>query len=265
MDDVARFNRERWEALVKARAVFTRPTAGLTEEAAHAYLDPEGLLPHPLTGMRVLCLAGGGGQQSVAFAVLGADVTVFDLSEGQLRRDREAAALHSVAVTTMAGDMRDLSALPPATFAIVWQPYSLNFVPDAPRVFGQVARVIRPGGVYHVMSANPFVAGIGTRDWTGAGYLLRHRYADGAEVRYDDEEWVYDRAAAAAPILGPREYRHTLATLVNGLSETGFVIRKLVETVTTEDDPPPGTWAHLQSVVPPWLTWWTVYRPEVWR
>ena len=35
----------------------------------------------------VLCLACGGGQQSVALALLNANVTVFDLSEGQLDRD----------------------------------------------------------------------------------------------------------------------------------------------------------------------------------
>ena len=42
--------------------------------------------------MDVLCLAAGGGQQSVAFALLGANVTVFDLSETQLEHDRLAAA-----------------------------------------------------------------------------------------------------------------------------------------------------------------------------
>ena len=42
-------------------------------------------------GDRVLCLAGGGGQQSVIYSLLGADVTVFDLTPEQLDRDRAAA------------------------------------------------------------------------------------------------------------------------------------------------------------------------------
>ena len=262
MDDIARYNRERWGELVRAGAVFTRPKLALIAESARAYLDPDGLLDDPVGG-RVLCLAGGGGQQSVAFGLLGAEVTVFDLSPDQLRRDREAAAHYGVNVATIEGDMRDLSSLAAASFDIVWHPYSLNFVPDVRQVFRQVARVIRPDGLYHVMSANPFAAGITTGEWTGAGYLLRRPYTDGAEVQYPDEAWVYDRDAAGAPIPEPREYLHTLGTLVNGLAEAGFVIIRLTEATTTVQDPDPGTWEHLQSVVPPWLTWWTRYRPDM--
>ena len=57
---------------------------------------------------------------------------------------------------------------------IVHQPYSLNFVPEADVVFGEVARVLRPGGRYYLHCANPFFSGIGTRDWNGEGYTLRH-------------------------------------------------------------------------------------------
>ncbi|HEY8885600.1 MAG TPA: hypothetical protein VIO35_09835 [Chloroflexota bacterium] len=66
MDEVARYNRERWDALVAADALFTRPYLNLTPETARARLDSEGRLPD-VTGWQVLCLAGGGGQQSVAF------------------------------------------------------------------------------------------------------------------------------------------------------------------------------------------------------
>ena len=41
-----------------------------------------------IAGKGVLCLAGGGGQQSAAFALLGAKVTVLDFSETQLERDK---------------------------------------------------------------------------------------------------------------------------------------------------------------------------------
>ena len=261
MDDVAEFNQERWAALVRANALFTRPWLDLDERSARLLLDPEGWLPESVVGTRVLCLAGGGGRQSVAFALLGADVTVLDLSEGQLGRDREAAAQYGVSIRTIAGDMRDLSPLAPASFDLVWQPYSLNFVPDAAEVFRQVARVIRPGGLYHVMTANPFVAGIATSDWTGEGYLLRHRYIDGAPVRYEDEEWVYDRTTVDEPIPGPREYRHSLATIVTSLVGAGFVIQRVSETRATAEDPESGTWEHLKSIAPPWLTWWGVYEP----
>jgi 2-polyprenyl-3-methyl-5-hydroxy-6-metoxy-1,4-benzoquinol methylase len=54
-------------------------------------LDPEGRLGD-VASKDALCLACSGGKQSSAFALLEANVTVFDLSEPQLNRDREETA-----------------------------------------------------------------------------------------------------------------------------------------------------------------------------
>ncbi len=42
-------------------------------------------------GKNVLCLASGGGQQSAVYGLLGANVTVLDMSRGQLDADIEAS------------------------------------------------------------------------------------------------------------------------------------------------------------------------------
>ena len=70
MDEIAQYNLDRWQAMVQAQAVFTRPWLDLTPDTAQAMLDPDGRLG-PIAGKQVLCLAGGGGQQSAAFALLG--------------------------------------------------------------------------------------------------------------------------------------------------------------------------------------------------
>ena len=44
--------------------------------------------------------------------------------------------------------MRDLSRFDDDAFDFVWQPYSINFVPDYAPVFQGVARVLRPGMVH---------------------------------------------------------------------------------------------------------------------
>ena len=265
MDEVAAYNIKRWRALAEARAIFTRPALDLDAASARAMIDPDGWLGE-LADARVLCLAAGGGQQSAAFSVLGATVTVFDLSVEQLERDQAAAERYGVRIEAIQGDMRDLSTLDAAAFDLVWQPYSLNFVPDARAVFRQVARVIRPGGLYHLQCANPFAAGLTTADWNGAGYTLRQPYIDGAAVSYDDEAWVQGAGAdrTRAPIPGPREFRHTLSTLINGLAELGFVMSRVSDDWSLYPDPAatPGSWDHLQSVIPLWLAFWTTYRPE---
>jgi SAM-dependent methyltransferase len=264
MDDVAQYNIKRWNALVEADAVFTRPALHLDPDLAQAAIDPEGRLG-TVAGKDVLCLACGGGQQSVAFALLGALVTVFDLSEAQLQRDRAAAAHFGVNITTLQGDMRDLSRFEAASFDIVYHAYSLGFVPDASLVFGEVARVLRPGGLYHFNCGNPFSMGLREKDWNGTGYSLKHPYINRAEVSYEDQQWVYDRGTAAAPIPPPREFRHTLSALVNGLVEHGFVIQHLSDYSDFTPDPQaePSTWHHFVSIAPPWLSFWAAYRPDV--
>ncbi|MBZ0296370.1 MAG: class I SAM-dependent methyltransferase [Anaerolineae bacterium] len=137
MDEVARYNIERWAALVKANALFTRPHLDLDADTARQRVDPDGMFGD-LSGRDVLLLGGGGGQQSSAFALLGACVTVVDIAQGQLEGDQQAAEHYGLTITTQQGDMRDLSALGDARFDLVYQPYSLNFVPDAHEVFTQV-------------------------------------------------------------------------------------------------------------------------------
>lgn len=264
MDDVSNYNRERWNALVRANALFTRPALYLDVTAARQKIDSEGLLGE-LAGKRVLCLAGGGGQQSVAFALLGTQVTVYDLSDAQLERDQEAAAHYGVSIETVQGDMRDLSHFADNSFDIVWHPYSINFVPEIDRVFGEVARVLRNRGLYHLHFTNPFFSGLTEHDWNGQGYSLKHSYVDGAEITYEDQDWVYSRSGnAGEAIPPPREFRHTLSTVVNGLVAHGFVIRHLSDTMdlSYDEQAEPGTWDHFVAVAPPWLAVLAQYRPD---
>lgn len=264
MDEIAKYNVERWKALVDADALYTRPALGLDPASAREMLDPEGRLGE-VAGKEVLCMACGGGQQSVAFTMLGARATVFDLSEDQLRRDAEAAAHYGFDIRIQQGDIRDLSCFGEATFDIVYHGYSLGFVPDARAVFRQVARVIRPGGLYTFGCGNPFSLGLSGSDWNGEGYTLRLPYVEGAEVTCEDQGWVYDRGKAGAQVPPGREYRHRLSTLVGGLVEQGFVILHISDYTDIDPDPnaEPGTWDHLNSIAPPWLNFLASYRPDI--
>ena len=78
-DKITEFNKSRWEAMAKGEIIFSRPWKNLDRESARKKLDSLDLLGD-IKGKKVLCLASGGGQQSVAFALLGADVTVNHVS-----------------------------------------------------------------------------------------------------------------------------------------------------------------------------------------
>lgn len=261
MDNVSTFNQERWDRLARARALFTRPWLDLNPETALRRVDPWGHLGD-VRGKSVLCLASGGGQQSAAFSVSGAHVTVFDLSAEQLARDRDAAAHYGYDVVAVQGDMRDLSVFGSDQFDLVFHPYSINFIPDCRIVFAEVARILRPGGLYYVQAANPNAVGMGTHSWNGNAYELHGFYEQGAEIEADYEEWVFADPADRADVARPREYRHLLGTLINGLLDLGFVLERIEEDTTPADPAsPPGSWDHFQATIPPWLFFWTRLNP----
>ena len=251
MDKGNHYLEERWKHLGDSEAIFCQPWLHIDAETAREKLDPEGTMGD-LRGKDVLCLAGGGGQQSVAFGLLGARVTVLDLDRDQLERDVRAARHHGFTVRIERGDMRDLSRFGEGAFDIVWHPYSANFVPQFEAIVGEVARVLRPEGIYTFILANPFASGIGTKDWNGEGYVIRLPYIDGAAYEFDDEDWV----SGNADVPRPREFRHTMGRVVRDLTNAGFVLFRLDELASGEPESPPGTWQHLTSVMPPWFTLW---------
>ncbi len=263
MDELARYNQARWEALARARLEFTLPLLDLTTASARLRIDPETVFGD-LQDQRVLCLATGGGQQSAMFGLLGAAVTVFDLSPTQLQRDEEAAAHYGYPVRTVLGDMRDLTAFAADSFDLVYQAYSINFVPSVQPVFQEVARVLRTGGLYQLQWANPFTQSVDDQAWDGETYLLHHPYVDGFETSTYYPTWdIEDADGGWQQIPSPREFRHTLSTVVNRLVAHHFVIQGLREATSSEPNPAPGTWEHYKSVAPPYLTIWSLLRPDI--
>ncbi|MCH8062135.1 MAG: class I SAM-dependent methyltransferase [Chloroflexi bacterium] len=218
VDEIARYNKGRWEELAEANIEYSRPFLDLNPEKAREVIDPEGILTD-VSGLDVLCLASGGGQQSAAFGLLGANVAVFDLSETQLERDREAAEHYSLDIQTVQGDMRDLSHFEDDSFDIVWNGHSLGFVPNPPDVFSEVARVVRPGGLYRLTYQNPFLYGMDKESWDGESYHLPgdSKYADSEVVSADPRWSVEGTDGVIRYVVGPREFRHKLSTVINGL------------------------------------------------
>lgn len=263
MDEIYEYNKARWTALAEADALFTRPKFDLNAESAKELVNSDGRFGD-LEEKKVLCLAGGGGQQSAAFALLGADVTVFDISEEQIERDRKVAKHYGFQVETFQGDMRDLSALKQDFFDVVFHPYSINFVTNASLVFEQVANVLKDGGIYQVQFANPFAIGIKQEDWNGEGYILKKAYRKDAVISYADQDWVYDKDENKS-IQPPKEYSHLLGDFVNGLIKKGFIIRNILdnENMCPDENAEPKSWDHFVAYAPPWLSILSVYKPNL--
>lgn len=250
-DEFAVANESVWDKLVEEGCGYTVPWLDLDVDAYRAFREGEtDALPKPfcddpsiewmkqnIRGSDLLCLGAGGGQQSAAFSLLGARVTVVDISEGQLRGDREAAEHYGYGVATVHTDMQDLSALADSSFHLGYGT-GLSYVPDVRRVCAEVARVTRPSGLFRVDFEQPAVHFV---EWNGQAYCITKPYSERLDRRKD----------------GGMEYRHYMEDIFNGLLDAGFAVERVFDLrgfdvlfeERRRDDPSPGSWSHQGTYV----------------
>jgi len=178
-----------------------------------------------LDGLDVLCLASGGGQQGPIFAATGANVTVYDNSPNQLARDKQVAERDGLNITTVEGDMRDLGVFPDASFDLIFQPFSNNFVPDVNPVWYEAFRVLRPGGCMMTGFMNPFIY-IFDLDLEEREKKLELRYSlpfSDIESRDPSEhQQLIDKHHVF-------EFSHSLEDQIGGQLRAGFLLSDLYE------------------------------------
>jgi UDP:flavonoid glycosyltransferase YjiC (YdhE family)/SAM-dependent methyltransferase len=231
-------NRAAWKALADDGSEFTVPYGREQLAQARELLDTPLALPWNEID-RVLCLAGGGGQQGPLFASLGARVTVADLSPAQLQRDRDAAAMFGLHLDCAEADMLDLRALE-GEFDLVHQPVSTCYVPDLAALHAEVARVLRPRGHYWVEHWNPVrmqVEDLGR--WSPYGYRLIRRQAGVGPIRFDDLPGSCVH------------FIHPLDRLIGSLMDAGFVVVGFAERRFGDASASPGSDEHQDAFVPP--------------
>src|SRR5690554_1514412 len=154
--DVRAYNAKAWDIAVERKSQWTIPATRAVIDAARrgeweiivtpTRPVPRAWFPPDLRGVRVLCLASGGGQQGPILAAAGADVTVFDNSPGQLAQDRFVAERDALTLRTVEGDMADLSAFADAAFDLIVHPCSNMFAPAVRPVWAEAYRVLASPG-----------------------------------------------------------------------------------------------------------------------
>ena len=103
----------------------------------------------------------------------------------------------------------------------------MSWIPDVREVYAQVARVLRPGGLYRADHGNPVNHFL---EWDGESYRITQPYT---ERIFHPEEGTFD-------------YRHYLGDIFNGLLVEGFAITEVEERPHDQPAPDltPGSWTH---------------------
>lgn len=238
-------NRHAWNELAERGAALARPAAEADFADPLAAIDPAGWLRRGLggsvAGKRVLCLGAGGGRQGPLHAAAGLDVTVVDLSDAMLARDREVATARGLKLRVVQASMDDLSVLPDAGFDAVVQPVSTCYVPDLRPVYAEVARVLCEGGVYVSQHKSPTSLQAAAR--LGANGLT-------LETPYYTDTALLPAEPCRTREPGTVEFLHRWEELIGGLCRAGFVVEDLSEPSHTEE---PGEHGRRSRYVAPYV------------
>ena len=101
----------------------------------------------PFKGLKILGLASGGGQQMPVFVALGAEVTVFDLSDEQLNNERTVKDREGYEIKIIKGDMTKTLPFENESFDLIFHPVSNVYIKDVYHVFRESARVLKKDGL----------------------------------------------------------------------------------------------------------------------
>ncbi len=236
-------NREAWNDRVARKGRFTRPADSSYLERRSGQLAA-GWLPEGVAGKRVLLLGGGGGRQSAKYAQAGAIVTVVDISDAMLDLDRAVAKERGYELTLVETSMEDLSMLAEASFDIVNQPVSACYVPDISAVYREVARVVKPGGLYIGQHKQPSALQASMRP-SPRGYEVVEPYYHTGSLRPVTGTLIREE--------GTLEFLHTWENLIGGLCRSGFVVEDLVEPRHGDADAKPGSFDHFCAFFAPYV------------
>ena len=237
-------NRKAWDRLVDRRNRFARPASDQDCHDPLAAVDGLGWLGGNIEGKELLCLAAGGGRQSAIYASAGARVTVVDISPGMLELDREVARERRLEIHVVEAAMDDLRGLTPQSFDIAFLPVSTCYVPDVVKVFQQVARVLKGGGIYISQHKSPVSLQATIKPGDG-GYVIQSPYyskqavpkVSGTSLRED----------------GCLEFVHRWEEIIGGMCRCGFVIEDLVEPMHAKPESPRGEFGHRAQFIAPYL------------
>ena len=109
-------------------------------------------------GSRVIDIAAGNGNASLAAARRSCEVVALDYVPSLLAQLDERAAAERLVITTEVGDAEAI-AHPDASFDVALSTVGIMFAPDHQRAADELVRVLKPGGKF------------GLLNWTPAGFV----------------------------------------------------------------------------------------------
>lgn len=241
--DLSEHNKKAWDAESIEESQWCTPVDSQVIEQAKRgnvllKLTPNRILPSDwlrgIKGKKVLCLAAGGGQQAPILAAAGANVTSFDLSKEQLKKDMLVADRDGLEIHTVNGDMNDLSVFGDESFDLIVNGVSNIFIPELRKFWSECHRILRPGGELWAAFMNPsfflFDHDVAAKD----GELKVRFSLPYSDFKSLEREKLDEIINENVPVI----FGHTLEEQIGGQTEAGFLITGLIEDNWSDDATP---------------------------
>ncbi len=176
-----------------------------------------------VAGKRVLELACGGAQNSIALSRWGANVVAVDISPNQLSHARRLRLETGAAFDLVTGDMESPSMFRAESFDLVISSFGLEFIPDLNSCSRSCAELLKPGGQLVLATVHPLTA----FDWDAEGRYVR------LSDYFNPPVEVWDDPVPEGHSPGLTFFR-TIEELVSTVAGTGLVVERLLEPYPVE-------------------------------
>ena len=202
----------------RAKKIVADPSAALKRYAN--YFDT-------YKGIRVANICGSCGKKAVPLAVLGADVTVFDISEDNKRYATELADAADVHIDYQVGDVLEIDmATFGGTFDVAFMEGGvLHYFHDIDQFMGIMHGLLKPGGKLICSDFHPFTKVMDTLDLqqpTMSYFSTDVFEGEMAHARFYDEE-----VRKQFPKCSYRKY--TISEIINAVIGAGFSFKRFDE------------------------------------
>ena len=220
----SQFTYEAWQGRHGTPKQYAEKLKENPEKPVRYYLNELG----DVSGKRILNLLGSKGNKAVCFALLGADVTVVDISSENQRYALELAEEAGVFISYLVTDALDIDENALSTFdIIILEMGVLHYFLDLHPLFYKVSKLMSETSVFILRDYHPFVSKI----------LAFENGTIAAEGDYFNND-CFEVDVAYAPLLTAKQQqnlkknvirRWTIAETTNALINSGLSIQKMNE------------------------------------
>ncbi|MCA1054129.1 class I SAM-dependent methyltransferase [Rossellomorea aquimaris] len=252
--EMSKINRSGWEQ--SAYKAWVNRHGEPQEYAKCLKANPEKAVAHYLPfmgnvkGKKIVNLLGSKGNKAVSFALLGADVTVVDLSSENQRYATQLADAASVHIHYIISDVLDIPTehQPTDMDFVLLEVGVLHYFVDLPPLFEMICRSLKPGGKLILRDYHPMVSKLLSVE--DDSMVAKGNYFDEGMKEVDVAYSILLPEGEREALTKNRIRRWTLGEIITSIAKAGLKVESLEEEAGIKWAFPPHAADKIEERIP---------------